>query len=341
MKYSFRNDYSDGGHPAVIEALSREAAVMADGYGDDIFCTEASAMLKQQMDNNDVDIHFLAGGTLTNLTAISAFLRPHEAVISTREGHIYTHETGSVEATGHKVIPVDTTDGKITPQQIKKVVDEHYFEHMVKPALVYISQPTEMGTVYSKDELEALRASCDSMDLVLYADGARLGSAIVSHGGNPGLAYYSRVFDSFYIGGTKNGALFGEALVISNDELKKDFRYHMKQKGALMAKGRSLGIQFKALFTDDLYFKLAARANELGAKLQDGIKSAGFKMMFNSSTNQIFPIFPEEIITELEKKYLFYRWEALENGESSVRLVCSWATDEDQVDGFIRKLKES
>ena len=340
MSYSFRNDYSDGGHPQVLKAITETAQIQTDGYGEDIFCTEAADILKHQMNNQDVDIHFLSGGTITNLVAISAFLRPHEAVISTKEGHIYVHETGSVEATGHKVIPVATADGKLTPEQVEDVAEEHYFEHMVKPRLVYISQPTEMGTLYSMEELHALRETCDRRDLILYTDGARLGSALTAQNGTPGLQDYTQLCDAFYIGGTKNGALFGEALVICRDELKKEFRFHMKQKGALMAKGRSLGIQFKTLFSNNLYFELAARANKLAARLQDGIISAGFDILFHSPTNQIFPIFPEPVIEALEKEYLFYRWEKLEESKSAVRLVTSWATDEAEIDRFIKYLKK-
>ncbi len=339
--YSFRNDYSDGVHPEILKALSETNNIQADGYGEDTFSLRAAELLKTRMGTNDVDIHFISGGTLTNLVAISAFLRPHEAVISAATGHIYVHETGAIEATGHKVLPVNTADGKLGPEMIREAVTEHHFEHMVKPGLVYISQPTEIGTLYSKAELSALRMVCDELNLILYADGARLGSALTSHSNDLKLGNYTELCDAFYIGGTKNGALAGEALVICNNNLKQDFRYHMKQKGALAAKGRVLGIQFLALFEDNLYLRLAVAANAAAMKLQSGIEALGYKMKFVSATNQIFPVLPEDIITELEKEFLFYRWEKEVNGSSAIRLVCSWSTDQAQVDNFISLLKKA
>ncbi|MDC7228108.1 MAG: aminotransferase class I/II-fold pyridoxal phosphate-dependent enzyme [Spirochaetales bacterium] len=336
--YSFRNDYSDGGHPAILKALTETANQQTDGYCEDRFCLEAANLIRGYINAQDAAVHFIAGGTLTNLTAISAFLRPHEAVISAESGHIYVHETGSVEATGHKVFPIQSANGKLRPEQIETVVAEHHFEHMVKPRLVYISQPTEMGTLYSKGELSALRTCCDNNNLLLFADGARLGSALTSNSGDTEFSDYAVLCDAFYIGGTKNGAIFGEALVICNNELKADFRYHMKQKGALAAKGRILGIQFKRLFEDELYLNLAAHANMLADRLQRGILDSGFEMLFKSSTNQIFPIFPESVIVELEKYFQFYRWEKLDDEKSVIRLVCSWNTDKKDVDRFLDTL---
>ncbi len=338
--YSFKNDYSDGAHPAILKALAESNDVQTEGYGEDRFSLEAANLLKRKIGRKDVDVHFITGGTLTNQVAISAFLKPHEAVISAKSGHIYVHETGAIETTGHKVIPAESSDGKLYPKQIVNVVTEHHFEHMVKPRLVYISQPTETGTLYSGTELEELWKLCGKLNLLLYIDGARLASAIASRKSDTTLPDYANLCDSFYIGGTKNGALFGEALVICNDHLKKDFRYHLKQKGALSAKGRVLGIQFLTLFTDDLYLKLAAHSNKMAEKLQSGIESAGFKMLFHSYTNQIFPIMPEKVIAGLEKKYLFYRWEKTEDGSPTIRLVCSWSTEEKYIDDFIKSCSE-
>ena len=262
-------------------------------------------------------------------------------MVSAASGHIFVHETGAVEATGHKVIPVETQDGKLYPEQVRAAVAEHHFEHMVKPRVVYISQSTEEGTLYSKDELTVLREVCDELNMYLYIDGARLGSALASKAGDLSLNDYAVLSDAFYIGGTKNGALFGEAAVLCNEKLKEEFRYLMKQRGAMMAKGRFLGLQFLALFRDDLFFRLAEHANKMAAKLQDGITGAGFAVKFHSHTNQIFPVLPEAVISELEKKYLFYRWGNAGNDKSVVRLICSWETELKYVEQFIADLRQA
>ena len=338
--YSFKNDYSDGGHPLLLEALTSTVHQMTEGYGEDPYCAQASMLIKEQCSSPDADVHFLSGGTLTNLTAISSFLRPHEAVISAASGHIYVHETGSVEATGHKVFPVDCRDGKIRTEQIRQVASEHHFEHMVKPKLVYISQPTEIGTIYSRKELQDLRKVCDELNIYLYTDGARLGSALTAENNDLDLPDIAALCDAFYIGGTKNGALFGEALLICNPDLKHEFRYLMKQRGAILAKGRLLGIQFKRLFEDGLYLKLSAHANKMAFLLQQGIRDAGYEMLFHSPTNQIFPVFPEDIVEALERKHQFYRWETLEDGRVVIRLVCSWATEKEGVERFLSDITQ-
>ena len=338
--YSFKNDYSDGGHPRILKALTESCLIRTEGYGDDEYCAEAVSLLKEKIGSQDIDIHFISGGTLTNLVALSAFLRPHEAVISAVSGHIYVHETGSIEATGHKVFPVVTEDGKIRPEQVRQVAAEHHFEHMVKPKLLYISQSTEIGTLYSRREVEALRKVCDELGLYLYIDGARLGSALMSSQNDLSLCDIREMADAFYIGGTKNGALFGEALVICNDSLKKEFRYLMKQRGAILAKGRLLGAQFQTLFEDDLFFQLAEHANNMAGKLQKAIMDLGYELQFYSVTNQIFPIFPENILSELEKSYAFYRWNRMGDGSFSIRLICSWDTEETSVDAFVEDLKK-
>ena len=286
-----------------------------------------------------VDVHLLVGGTQTNLTAISAFLRPHEAVIAAKTGHVLVHETGAIEATGHKVISVDTEDGKLTRGNIETVIAEHTDEHMVKPKLIYISNSTEIGTIYKKEELEELSQVCREHDLYLYLDGARLGSALCSKENNMEIHELAQLVDAFYIGGTKGGALMGEALVICRDFLKKDFRYHIKQKGALLAKGRLLGIQFEELFKDNLYFDLAIHANNMAEILKRGIEDAGYSFMINSSSNQIFPILPNGLIKKLEEKYLFMIWEKVDKENSAIRLVTSWATDEKKVLEFISDVK--
>jgi threonine aldolase len=337
--YSFKNDYTDGGHPHVLKMLVETSCQQEEGYGEDSFCRDAREILRQKIANPKADIHFLVGGTITNIIGLSSFLRPHEAVVSAREGHIYVHETGAIEATGHKILPLDTTNGKLTVDAIEKVIQEHEDEHMVKPKLVYLSQSTEIGTLYSLSELKELRHCCDRYGLYLYMDGARLGSALCSDASDMNLKDIAELCDAFYIGGTKNGALFGEALVICREELKEEIRFLIKQKGGLLAKGRLLGIQFLALFKDDLYFELARNANGLAAKLQGEIIKLGFEMKFHSHTNQIFPLLPEKIVSRLEEKYSFYRWEKAENGLVVIRLICSWQTEEKYINQLIADLK--
>lgn len=338
--YSFKNDYSDGGHPEILKLMCETATLQDEGYGEDSYCDKAKILLKEKIGIEDLDIHFIVGGTLTNLVALSAFLRPHEAVISAASGHIYVHETGAVEATGHKVFPLDSEDGKIIPNKVRMVVQEHHFEHMVKPGLLYISQSTEEGTLYSLSELKELRELCDELGLLLYLDGARLGSALCSTKNDMSLNDIAALCDAFYIGGTKNGALFGEALVICNDKLKSEFRYLMKQRGAILAKGRLLGQQFIGLFQNNLFYDLATHANKMASKLQDGVIAAGYKLKFKSYTNQIFPILPESLVTSLEEKFHFYRWEESEEGLITIRLICSWQTEERYIDEFINNLKQ-
>lgn len=337
--YSFKNDYSEGAHPRILNALIESNFEQAEGYGEDCYTQKAVELLKQRIGRNDIDIHLLSGGTQTNLIAISAFLRPHEAVIAANTGHILVHETGAVEATGHKIISIEVDDGKLNPSHIKAALDSHTDEHMVKPKLVYISNPTEIGSIYNKDELEQLSGFCKEHNLFLFMDGARLGSALCSEENDLELSDLVSLVDAFYIGGTKNGALLGEALVICSDSLKEDFRFHMKQKGALLAKGRILGIQFIELFRDDLYFDLAKHANRMAGLLRDEISRADFKFLVNSPSNQIFPILPNQLITELEKNYLFHVWSPVDADNSAIRLVTSWATKEEAVLAFIEDLR--
>jgi threonine aldolase len=339
--YSFKNDYSEGAHPRILSALMESNMEQLEGYGEDKYTENAVLLLKQKCGRNDIDIHLLPGGTQTNLTAISAFLRPHEAAIAASTGHILVHETGAIEATGHKVISIKVNDGKLNPDYIKTVLDEHTDEHMVKPKLVYISNPTEIGSIYTKNELQQLSEFCRNYGLILYVDGARLGSALVSDENDIVLSDLANLVDAFYIGGTKNGALMGEALVICKDSLKEDFRFHIKQKGALLAKGRLLGIQFLELFKDNLYFDLAKHANDMAKLLIDGIGENGYSFLTHSSSNQVFPIFTDRVIEKLQEKYLFYIWLKIDDNNSAIRLVTSWATDEEKVLEFIKDLKDA
>ncbi|KJR49038.1 Low-specificity L-threonine aldolase [Desulfosporosinus sp. I2] len=339
--YSFKNDYSEGAHPRILEALIESNFKQDEGYGEDCYTRKAVDLLKERMGRNDLDIHLLSGGTQTNLTAISAFLRPHEAVIAANTGHILVHETGAIEATGHKIISIEVEDGKLNDSHIKAALDLHTDEHMVKPKLVYISNPTEIGTIYNKYELEQLSRFCKENNLFLFMDGARLGSALCSEESNLELSDLGRLVDAFYIGGTKNGALIGEALVICRQSLKEDFRFHMKQKGALLAKGRLLGIQFLELFRDNLYIDLAKHANKMADILRAEISRAGFRFLVNSPSNQLFPILPNRLITDLQKDYAFFVWSKVDAENSAIRLVTSWATKEEAILAFIEDMEKA
>ncbi len=337
--YSFKSDYSEGAHPKILNALIESNLEQTEGYGEDCYTVRAVELLKQKITFSNIDIHFFSGGTQTNLTAISAFLRPHEAAIAANTGHILVHETGAIEATGHKVISIEVSDGKLNVNHIKHAIDIHADEHMVKLKLVYLSNPTEIGSIYTKAELEQVSRFCRENNLILYIDGARLGSALCANGNDVQLSDLGRLADAFYIGGTKNGALLGEALIICKESLKEDFRFHMKQKGALLAKGKILGIQFLELFKDNLYFDLASHANQMADLLSKKIGSMGYKFLIHSQSNQIFPILPNRIIEKLQEKYAFYVWSKVDNDNSSIRLVTSWATREDAVTAFVEDLK--
>jgi threonine aldolase len=339
FQYSFQNDYSEGAHPRIIEALARTNLTQEPGYGEDRYCLEAAGLIHQTIGNPDADIHFVSGGTQANLIMLSSFLRPFESVIAVDSGHICVHETGAIEATGHKINTVRGRDGKITAAEIEEMVTGHGDEHMVRPRVVFISHSTEVGTLYTKKELHEIAAICKKLNLYLYLDGARLGSALTSSVADVDLKDICRLVDAFYIGGTKNGALLGEALVINNPQLKPNFRYSMKQKGGLLAKGRILGIQFLELFKDGLFFDLARHANEMAQKLTRGIAELGYGFQTDSPTNQIFPIFPNLVIEALSEKYCFYTWAKVDEARSAVRLVTSWATPKEAVTDFLADLK--
>ena len=334
----FRSDYSAGAHPRIIEALARTNYEHTDGYFMDAHCEHAAALIREKLGDSSVDIHFMVGGTITNLTAISAWLRPYQAAVSVDTGHICVHETGAIEATGHKVIHVPGKDGKIRPEQIERIVEEHEDEHMVQPKLLYLSNTTEIGTIYTKSELTALRDVCRANNIYMYMDGARLGSALTAEGTDIAFTDLTGILDAFYIGGTKNGFLMGEALVIVNPALKEDFRFMIKQRGGMFAKGRLIGIQFEEMFRDNLYFDLAAETNAYAGKLREGIREKGYSFMVESPSNQIFPLFTPEKVRELEKKYFFYPYLPLDNGLVPIRLVCSWATTQEDVDSFLQVL---
>ncbi|SDG99361.1 threonine aldolase family protein [Desulfosporosinus hippei] len=339
--YSFKDDYSEGAHPRILDALIQTNLQQMKGYGEDEYTREAIELIKKKLKPRDVDVHLLSGGTQTNLTVISAFLRPHEAAIAANTGHILVHETGAIEGTGHKVLSCEVRDGKLAPDHIQAVLDAHTDEHMVKPRLVYISNPTEIGSIYSKGELVELSRYCQSNGLILYLDGARLGSALCSEENDLELSDLGTLIDAFYIGGTKNGALLGEALVICKDSLKEDFRFHIKQKGGLLAKGRVLGLQFLELFRDDLYFELARHANAMAKLIKTEISEAGYRFFTHSPSNQIFPILPNWLIAKLQEEYAFYVWAKIDEDHSAIRLVTSWATSEEAVSALREEIRKA
>ena len=339
MIYSFKNDYSEGAHPNILKALIDSNLEQQNGYGIDEYSEKAAILIKEKVNNNEVDVHFVSGGTQANLIIISSILRPYESVIAANTGHINVHETGAIEATGHKINIVNNNDGKLTAKGIKEVLDAHTDEHMVKPKLVFISNSTELGTIYTKEELRTISEFCKANDLYLHLDGARLGSALASTYNDLTLEDICNLVDIFYIGGTKNGALLGEAIVIKNESLKCNFRYHIKQKGAMLAKGKILGIQFLELFKDDLYLKLAKHANTTSLKISDVLEELGYEFLTKPVSNQLFPILDNEFIEELSKYYSFNIECKINNEKSAIRLVTSWATDENAVDKFINNFK--
>ena len=282
-------------------------------------------------------LHFLTGGTQTNQTALAAFLlRPHWSVISADTGHICVHETGAIEATGHKINHVKTPDGKLTPALIEEVLIFHEDEHYVLPKAIYISNSTETGLIYTKAELQALRKCCDEHGLYMYLDGARMAMALTCEDNDLTFEDFPKLCDAFYIGGTKCGALFGEALVIINEELKPDMRFLIKQRGGLLAKGRLLGVQFEALLADDLYLQLGAHANRLAKKLADGIAAKGYEFEIPPQTNLIFPLIPKELEAELREKVMYETWPVVTDTHQAIRLVTSWGTTEEEVDEFLQ-----
>ena len=337
----FESDYLEGALPEIMQRLSETNFEQTAGYGNDPYCAMAAEKIKKECGATDAAVHFIVGGTQTNLIVIAAALRTYQGVLAAESGHINVHETGSIEATGHKVLPLKSDDGKINAAQIREYVLHHRadesFEHTVQPAMVYISQPTETGTIYSLSELEEISAVCRELGLLLFADGARLGCALACEG-TPSLPDMARLCDVFYIGGTKHGALFGEAVVIMNEALKKDFRYIVKQRGAMFAKGRLLGLQFDTLFTDGLYYKIGRHENRLAMLLRDAIKEKGLELCYDSPTNQQFFKLSKAQMEKLSEKYAYSLIEPLPDG-AVVRFCTSWASREEDVMHLIEDIK--
>ena len=290
-------------------------------------------------------MHFLVGGTQTNLTVIDAALRPHQGVLCAESGHIHVHETGAVEATGHKVLTLPSDDGKISATQILRFVAAHRnddaFEHMAQPKMVYVSSPTELGTLYTLEDLTEISDVCHSLGLYLFLDGARLGYGLTARGNDVTMEDLARLCDVFYIGGTKVGALFGEAVVISNPVLAEDFRYLIKQHGGMLAKGRLLGVQFDALFTDDLYFCIARQANVLADKIRETLAEMNYPLLVPGTTNQILAILPDSLLDILSADFCFSEQQRMDDRHRAVRFCTSWATTEAQVDALCAALKKN
>ncbi len=340
----FESDYLEGALPEIMQALENTNRCQTEGYGKDPFCKAAAEKIKAECKAENADVHFLMGGTQANICIITAALRPHQSVIAAESAHINVHETGSIEAAGHKVSALPSADGKIRAEQITMLVNEHRsdesFEHTVQPAMVYISQPTETGTVYTKTELFEISAVCRKYGLLLFVDGARL-SCSLAIDACPTLPELAMLCDVFYIGGTKHGALFGEAVVIMNEALKKDFRYIIKQRGGMLAKGRLLGVQFDTLFTDGLYYKVGRHEMAQAAKLRAAFVEKGVKLYYDSPTNQLFPILSEARCAALSESYSFSKQKVLENGDIVTRFCTSWATTDAEVAQLINDIRRS
>ena len=339
----FECDYTEGAHRRILERLLATNEEQTPGYGDDGHTARAKEYIRAACAAPDADVWLLVGGTQANKTVIKHLLRPHQGALCAVTGHINVHESGAIESTGHKVLALPSRDGKLTAAQIEEAYLAHWndetHEHMVQPGMVYLSHPTENGTTYTKAELTAISAVCRRLGLYLYLDGARLGYGLASEGNDLTLPDIARLCDVFYIGGTKVGALFGEAVVIPNPAVKKDFRYLIKQEGGLLAKGRLLGIQFETLFEDGLYYEISAHADRLAMKLRDAFAAKGIPFLYESTTNQQFPILPDSAVEILAKKYAFSSWGRVDETHTAVRFATSWATKEESVDALIADIQ--
>ena len=339
----FQCDYNEGAHPRILERLIQTNLEQTVGYGEDHYCESARNIIKEVCGRADADVHFLVGGTQANATVISSVLRPYQGVVCAHTGHINVHETGAIEHGGHKVLAIPSKNGKLDADDLLKCIQDHYSEdgpeHTVQPGMVYISFSTETGTIYSLSEIRAIRHVCTEYGLPLFIDGARLGYGLASEGCDVTLKDIADLADVFYIGGTKQGALFGEAVVITDEGLKKDFRYFIKQNGGMLAKGRLLGIQFQALFEDGLYFQLSEHAVSLALKIRDAFKAKGYPFIAESPSNQQFPILPDEVLEKLGKDFLFSVWQKVDESHTAVRFCTSWATRPEAVEKLLNAIE--
>ena len=339
----FQCDYSEGAHPHILELMAKTNLEQTVGYGEDQYCGRARDLIREACNAPEADVHFLVGGTQANATVISSVLRPYQGVLCATTGHINVHETGAIEHGGHKVLALPSENGLLTAQNIRSAMEEHLAEdgpeHTVQPGMVYISFSTELGTVYSMSELEAISSVCREYGLPLFIDGARLGYGMASEGADVTLADIARLSDVFYIGGTKQGALFGEAVVIVSDALKKDFRYCIKQNGGMLAKGRLLGLQFIGLFEDGLYFRLSEHAVKQALRIRDAFKAIGCEFLVHSPGNQQFPILDNALMDALSAEFQFSVWKKIDENRTAVRFCTSWATQPEAVDALIAALQ--
>lgn len=337
----FECDYTTGAHPKILEALVNTNGEAATGYGVDEHCEHTRDMLRELCRAPEAGVHFLVGGTQTNTTVIAAALRPHQGALCAETGHINVHETGAIEATGHKVLALPGKDGKLTAAQIDAYCQAHYddiaWEHMVQPGMVYLSHPTELGTVYTLAELEEISAVCRKWSLPLFVDGARLACGLAAS--DITLPDLARLCDVFYLGGTKAGLLFGEAVVITNPALNKDFRYILKQHGGMLAKGRLLGVQFEAFLTDNLFLEIGQKETAQAMRLKQAFLAKGWPLFVNSPTNQQFPILPNVCLAALEKNYSFEVWAKVDEGHTAVRFCTAWSTTDEDVDALIADIR--
>ena len=337
----FQCDYNEGAHPQIMKRLVETNLEQTVGYGEDAYCDRARKLILEKCgaDETQLAVHFLVGGTQTNTTVIDAALRSHQGVLCAVSGHINVHETGAIEACGHKVLGMPSADGKITAMQVKDACEAHFAEdgpeHMVQPKMVYISNPTELGTIYSKEELKALREACDEYGLYLFLDGARLGYGLAAPDNDLTMSDIAAFTDVFYIGGTKVGALFGEAVVIRNKDLNKDFRYFIKQKGGMLAKGRLLGLQFETLMQEGLYEEISEHAIVLAEKLRSAFESKGYTYLVPNRTNQIFVVMPDAHLEKLRENFGFAYQQRVDATHSAVRFCTSWATTLENVESLI------
>ncbi len=338
----FQCDYNEGCAPEILQRLAETNLMQTVGYGMDPICEHARQLIRDACQAPQALVQFLVGGTQANATVIASILRPYQGVLCAETGHINVHETGAVEHTGHKVLALPQHDGRITAEQVRKALADHLSdgnaEHIVQPGMVYISMPTEVGTIYSLAELTAISSVCREYQVPLFVDGARLGYGLASPACDMTLADLARLADVFYIGGTKQGALFGEAVVITNPALQKDFRYNIKQNGGMLAKGRLLGIQFETLFTDGLYMRLSRHAIDMAMRIKEALLAHGYRMYIDSPTNQQFPILDRATYQRLSQTFLFDFWGDVDADHVVVRICTSWATREENVKQLLQSL---
>ena len=338
----FLSDYTEGAHPKILERLAETNLISQPGYGEDCFCAAAREKIRTACEKPEADVYFLVGGTQANAVTIASLLNRWEGVIAAQTGHIGVHEAGAIEFTGHKVLALPGENGKLSAETVRDYCRAFYadetHDHMPFPGMVYISQPTELGTLYNKAELEALHAVCGEFGMRLFVDGARLGYGLMSPDCDMTLPELAERCDVFYIGGTKVGALCGEALVFPKGDMPEHFATMVKQQGAMLAKGRLLGVQFDALFTDGLYFEIGRHAISLAMKLKAAFREKGYPLFADSPTNQQFPILTAEQLQNLRQHAAFETWAPLPDGRTAVRFVTSWATREEDVDALIALL---